>query len=248
VVAAADPVITPLDSSGTFEPVFPYKYFVPDEWQAVVGDDEIVLEDATRTTRVTLRERAFDRFQAVSVSMISAVDEPVQFVDWEERSLSDSRAINDLTHEFDYSGTKYGEPYVALVRWHLRGDLIIEVVTEAPAEPWATDSRLRNYALLAAKSFDPVPDVPTVEASEIEDRLFARFNQRPGNFFVVSDEQLGRVEMTCREVFYSLLSSPVYVGAGVWQVFAVGDQGAQVWELFEPSLTIVPAAHNTTSC
>ena len=240
--------VTLLDRSGTYAPVISYDYVVPDQWQAVIGDDEIVLEDPSGTARVTLRELQVDRSQVDSLSELILVDQPDDFVDWADRSLSDSRTINALAHEFSYAGTKYGEQYVATVRWQLRGELLIEVTTEATAAGWAGDSRLRNRTALAAASFTSFPDLPVASLFEIENQLMVRFGQRPSGIFQSQNGGSGTAELTCRDVFSDLLSTPLYSGSGTWQVFAVGDQGAQVWQIFEPSQSIVPAAHNTSAC
>ncbi|MDA1297277.1 MAG: hypothetical protein O3B04_04640 [Chloroflexi bacterium] len=244
----AMPPLTPPDSSGTFVPAVAKNYVVPDEWHAVVGDDEIVIAHSSGAARITLREHRVDRSEILSLREIISLGEPDRFIDWSERSLLASRALSDLAHEFSYSGTKRGEPYVATVQWRLRGELLIEVVTEMAAARWSGDSKLRNTAALAAASFNPLPDAALASAVEIEGQLLVRFNQRRSGIFLSSDSRAGRTELTCREVLYDLLSPPVYVGSGVWLVFAVGDQGAQVWQIFEPSLSIVPSAHNTSGC
>ena len=248
VIATPAFPVTPPDTSGTFVPAVSYDYLVPDEWQVVVGDDEILIEDLSGNATVTLREHRVDRSRIGSLRELVLTDQPEEFTDWTERSLSDSVSNGELTHLFSYSGTKYGEPYVAIVQWRLRGELLIEVTTEATAAGWAGDSRVRNAAALSAASFAPLPDVPLSSVVEIENQLMVKFAQMPSGVFQPSNSRNGRTELTCREVFHDLLSSPVYTGAGTWQVFAVGDQSAQVWQVFEPSLSILPADHNTSTC
>lgn len=239
---------TPLDNSGTFEPVLPVSYVLPLDWEDVIGDDEIVLVHRSDQTRITVRERHVDREFMESVIDLVRIDVPTEFVDWSERSLFDARVVGSNSVRLEYAGTKFNESYIAIVDWYLWGELLVEVVTEAEATAWALDTNLHNTALLLATSFTPDPVVQLANAAEIENQLRVRFNQRDSNIFVNSVGNAVRTQLSCREVLFDLLSGPVYVSSGEWQVFAVTEQGAQVWRVFEPTLNIVPADHNTSSC
>ncbi len=242
------PTATPLDRSGSFQPIMQYNYLVPDEWEAVVGSDVIVLEHLSGRARVTVRETLVDRSNLGSISEIANSLDPASFVDWTERSLSNIQVPGDETINLSYSGTKLEDPYLATVRWHLWGELLVEVTTEADAVLWASDSKLRNTALLVAASFAPQSNVPIALASEIENQLRARFGIRSSRIFSNTGSGLSPTELTCKQVFHDLLSEPVHVGSGVWQAFAIGDHGVQVWQILEPTFAIVPADHNTSIC
>lgn len=238
----------PLDSSGTFEPVLPYEYIVPHDWHAVTGDDEIVLEHSSGMARVILREVVVDRLYFRSLAELAQIREPGRFIGWSERSVSASQHFDKTRATYLYSGTRVGRPYLATVDWRLRGELLVEVMTEADASLWAADSNVRNSAALAASSFAPLPETVLATPVEVEDQLRALFSHRPGDFFLPHQPGTPGSELSCRQVFLDHLSDPVYAGSGVWQVFAVSSHGAQVWEIFEPGLSIVPAPHNTSSC
>ncbi len=221
---------------------------MPLDWDDIVGDDEIVLAHASGLARVTLRELLVDRAQVQSVIDLSNTRQPVEFVDWSERSLSDARVTDGRSIRQEYVGTRLGEQFMAVVDWYLLGELLVEVVTEVEANSWALDTNLRNTATLTAESFAPDGSVPLMTATEIDNQLNVRFSQNPSNIFMDATNGGPPIHLSCRQVLLDLLSEPVYVGDGEWQVFAVTEQGAQVWQVFEPGLSIHPAAHNTSSC
>ena len=84
--------------------------------------------------------------------------------------------------------------------------------------------------------------------ADIETRLTARFGQRPSNIYPAPVNGIPGSQLSCRHVLLNLVSEPSYIGAGEWQVFAITQQGVQVWHIFEPTLEIIPAAHNTSYC
>lgn len=237
-----------LDFSGTFTPNLAYDYSVPDGWWTAIGDDEIVLMHPQGDAVVSLRERQVDRLKFPSVSQLAAVMEPYPFVDWSERALSDLSTSGTSSMSFHYSGTRLGRPFVTVVDWYLWGDMLVEVTTEVEAQAWSANSKLRNEALISAASFLPDPEVPHRTKFEIKDLLHVVFGHRRSGVFSAAVGDPLRTELSCREVFHNLLSEPVYSGSGAWQVFAIGDQGAQVWHVYEPHLSIEPAAHNTSVC
>lgn len=239
---------TPLDDSGTFAPVMPYQYSIPLDWVEVTGDDEIVLTHRTRQAQVTVRERSVDRALIESIVKLAQLEDPVAFVDWNERSLFDISLTGEHSLRFEYAGTKLDEPQIAVVDWYLWGELLIEVVTESEASAWALDTNLHNTAQLVAASFAPDESIPLVDAVAIENQLRVLFNQKPSNIFVDSANGAPQFELSCKQVLLDVLSEPVYVGSGEWQVFAVTQQGAQVWQVFEPTLNITAATHNTSNC
>lgn len=245
--APSEPMPTELDSSGIFEPVLEYDHLVPDGWSEVVGSDAIVLVHPDGLARVWLRERSADRTVIDTAADLEGMLVPTQFTDWSGRSLSTSRTVNENLHSMEFAGTWLGRPSVATVDWHLWGDLLVEVITEADGVVWPVDSKLRNTASLVADSFAPA-DEALVAAGEIEAIARARFGHHQSNIFVGSSQGLPPTQLSCRQVFLDLLSDPVYVGSGVWHLYAVTEQGAQVWEVFEPALRILPAPHNTSSC
>lgn len=239
---------TPFDSSGTFEPLLTYSYLLPRDWEEIVGDDETVIVHRSGDVHVSLRERTVDRSFFKSIIEVGQSQEPTDFVDWSERSLFDVRVTGPYSYRLEYAGTKLGEQRIAIVEWHLWGELLVEVVIEADASVWAQNTNLRNTARLVAASFTPDASASLVEASQVENLLRVRFGQKLSNVFVTSETSAGQVELSCRQVLNDLLSEPVYVRSGQWQVFAVTQQGAQVWQVFEPTLNIVPAEHNTSTC
>lgn len=239
---------TPIDDSATFKPVLPYSYSLSLDWEEIIGDDEIVLAHSSGSARITLRERTVSRSSAEPVTDILSRLVPVEFVDWNERSVSDSRVTGTNSYRREYAGTKQGEPHVAVVDWYLWGVLLVEVVTEAEANAWAADTNLRNTAMLLAASFATDGTTSLATSVEINNQLRVRFNDRVSGIFVDSANGAPRVQLSCRQVLLDLLSQPFYVGSGEWQVFALTNQGAQVWQIFEPTLNIVSAAHNTGSC
>lgn len=239
---------TPFDDSGTFEPVLQYSYSLPLEWNDLVGDDELVVWHSSRQVHISLRERSVDRNLYSSIEEIARSVEPLAFVDWSERSLSDFRLIDENSYRLEFAGTRLGEPVVAVVDWHLWGEILVEVVTEAEASIWAQDSNRRNTAMLISESMTPDSGMPALTSSEIENQLRVRFNDRASNVFSGPGDGTPGFEYSCRQVLLELLSDPIYVGDGEWQVFVVSGNGAQVWQIFEPDLTIIPAIHNTSAC
>lgn len=239
---------SPLDTSGTFSPQLGYEYIVPDDWVEVIGDDEIVLEHVSGKARITLTEKPVNRATAGAITHLVVLQEPDEFVDWSERALSDQEITGVHQSQFEYSGTRLGVPYLAFVEWYLWGDLLIQVSIEAEANAWVSDSKLRNNALFAASSFMPDSESSFATQNLIEGQLRVRFNQRRSGILSGSPGDSLRSDLSCREVFHNLLSDPFYSGAGVWQAFAVSDQGVQVWHIYEPSFSIVPADHNTSTC
>lgn len=125
---------------------------VPDGWRMVVGDDELVVEQPESLARVTLRELSG---QARADAIASAM--PAEFADWTDRSLSDSYAPVVDRFQFSFTGTKNGRAYVAIVEWLSWGELVVEVTTEMPGAIWASDTRVRNAAILVAGSLSPSP-------------------------------------------------------------------------------------------
>lgn len=239
---------TPLDDSGTFVPVMPYQYSVPLDWVEITGDDEIVLTHRTRQVQVTVRERPVDRALIESIVELAQLKDPVAFVDWNERSLFDIRLTGEHSLRLEYAGTKLGGPQFAVVDWYLWGELLVEVVTESEAPAWALDSNLHNTGQLIAASFAPDESTPLVDGVAIENQLRVRFNDKLSNIFVDSANDAPQFELSCKQVLLDVLSEPVYVGSGEWQVFAVTQQGAQVWQVYEPTLNITAATHNTSDC
>lgn len=243
---------TPRDDSGTFEPVMPYEFLIPLDWKIFVGTSEIVVAHRSDKAQVSLLERPADRSQAESIVDLAGLLEPVAFLDWSERSLFNVSVTGDDSLQFEYAGTKLGKPQVAVVDWYLWGELLIEVVTEADASAWAADTNLHNTAQLVAASFAPNTKSSLASAAEVQNLLQARFNHQPSNIFtsqsVGTEGGVVRTQLSCKQVLVDLVSQPVYVGSGTWQVFAVTEQGAQVWQIYEPTLNILPAGHNTSSC
>ena len=236
------------DTSGTFIASLPYSYLVPPDWQQFVGDHEIVIQNESDSVRVTLNERRIDRFRYSSVYQLANVMEPVTFANWTERARSDFEGASDLSARIHYAGTRLGRPHVAVVDWYLWGDLLVEVVIEAEASVWSSDSKLRNTAQLTANSFSIDPDTAAVSKFTISNQLKARFTHKPSGIFSGSTGDPLRTELSCREVYHNLLSVPFYAGSGVWQAFALGDQGVHVWHIYEPQLSILEASHNTGVC
>ena len=239
---------TPLDTHWTFVTVLQYGYNVPGEWHEVVGDDEIVIRYASLDATITLREHQLELAEFKSLEQLGRFMEPSPFHDWSERILSEEFAIDDRAYYLSYSGIRLGEPGVATVKWVMWGDLLIEIAIEADSEAWSNDPSLRNTAALIAESFVPPRDLAQMTPGTVKRELEARFSDRPSGMYTSGYGVHRATELSCKQVFHDLLSDPVFIGTGLWQAYAVGETGAQVWHVVEPSLTIYPAVHNVSKC
>ena len=111
--------------------------------------------------------------------------------------------------------------------------------------PWTV---LMNTALFIAQEFAPDDSTTGLETWQISDAIEATFTSRPSGIYVAGPGTVSQTQLTCKEVRLSLLSEPLFVAAGEWQVYAATMQGVQVWSIYEPGLSIVPLGQNTSAC
>lgn len=198
--------------------------------------------------KVTLRELHVDRSNFVNFAGFTQAMRPEARQDWTAWSLSSSRAIDGgQRFEHVYNGTRNSRDHVGIVRWQLWGEILIEVAIEADSNVWATDSKQRTEAELISATLLSVDTDELSEVDALRQKLKSRFGFFRSGIHVINQHGL-RQELSCREVFLQLLTDPTYIGDGVWQTHAVGDQGAQVWMIYEPTGLIVPVSTNSSHC
>jgi hypothetical protein len=246
--ATPKPVLFAPSEPGGFTPVLGYEYTVPEGWTATTAASEISIVHSNGLLKVSLSELPLDRRDFASFSQVVQSIEPVTPPGWSEWTLSNSEPLNGgSVYQYTFNGVRSGRGYVSVVEWQLWGEVLVQARIEAEAETWASNSKLRNESLLIMSTFVPSETGALSEVDALRQLLKARFGFFRSGIYLV-DQQGFRQELSCRDVFLQLLTDPVYIGDGVWQVHAIGDRGAQVWLVYEPDGTIVPVSSNTSKC
>ncbi len=195
-----------------------------------------------------MREYRIDRELVRSIDDLDDSVVVSDFVDWSDRAISDSGLTGPHSLRREFGGTWLADQAVAVVDMHIWGELAVEIVIESTAKAWADGTNIRSTALFIAESFRPEFGATDSEAWQVSDAIEARFSSRPSGIYVADPGGGLQTQLTCKEVRVSLLSDPLYIAAGEWQVHAATLQGVQVWSIFEPGFSIVESSGNSSAC
>jgi hypothetical protein len=232
-----------------YKPVLTHSYTIPAGWNRTFTQDSAVITDASGKIVVKIKESTIERWRYPSVSVMGVSLFPERPAGWSQWSLTTAAPIkNNEAYEFQFVGILSGVSYLQFVHWYLWGDVHVEVSTEVPAFDWSSSVSTRNLVQSVMESFVAHTGTSLMTAQDVLEALYVRLDDRQSGIYTRDEVIRGRVELTCRDIYETLLGEPVYVGNGMWQATAYTMEGVETWWVYEPTGTVVAVNSNISRC
>ncbi len=243
------PTIVAAAPGDQFEPTLSYQYELPRGWSEVRSGTELVLYDSTRMARIIITERNVDRPRYPTIAFLGIEqnpDQPVGWTSWDQQ-YKDWPAPGTF-YRFMYEGENHGIPYMNLVYWYLWGEVHVEVSAEIPVADWDERHDMFDEMMEVLDSFTPHIDEPRLELIDVLASLDEYMTDRLSEIYGRDEQIRARVELTCQQIFDTLVLLPTYMGNGTWQASAPNMQTVERWFIYEPGGSVAPDLANQSSC
>lgn len=243
------PTIVAAAPGEQFNPQLNYSYTLSPGWSEVRTESSIILHDASGKIRVTITEKVTEPWKFPTAIALGIQSKPDQPANWDSWNLINQQSIRSgNAYEFQYTGMKDGVKHLNFIQWFMWGDIHVQVSAEVPEFDWDLSSSVRSSLSRVLESFEPHDGSRFFTESEVMTILAQRLDDRPSGIYARDEVVRARYEMTCRQIFTDLLSSPAHLGDGVWQASANTLQGTESWRVFEPSGSIIALDSNNSRC